>query len=44
MKSDKSRVMDYIKKLDNYDGPEIAKICLDDEYKLYEEAFYIYSK
>ena len=34
--------MDYIKRLDNYDGPEIAKIALDDKYRLYEEAFEIY--
>jgi len=26
--ADKSRVMDYINRLDNYDGPEIAKIAL----------------
>lgn len=25
IKSDKSKVMDYIKRLDNYDGAEIAK-------------------
>ena len=36
IKSDQSRVMDYINRLDNYDGPEMAKIALDDKYKLYE--------
>ena len=36
IKSDQSRVMDYINRLDNYDGVEIAKIALDPKYGLYE--------
>jgi clathrin heavy chain len=44
IKADKTRVMDYINRLDNYDGPEIAKIALGDPYCLYEEAFLIYKK
>lgn len=32
IKSDKSRVMDYVKRLDNYDGPAIAQIALGEEY------------
>mmetsp|Transcript_25743 Transcript_25743/g.76674 ORF Transcript_25743/g.76674 Transcript_25743/m.76674 type:complete len:1721 (-) Transcript_25743:262-5424(-) len=44
IKADKTRVMDYINRLDNYDGPEIAKIALGDPYHLYEEAFLIYKK
>jgi len=44
IKADKDRVMDYINRLDNYDGPEIAKIALGDPYGLYEEAFIIYKK
>jgi len=44
IKADKARVMDYINRLDNYDGPEIAKIALGDPYGLYEEAFLIYKK
>merc|ERR1711998_204693 len=36
IKADKTRVMDYINRLDNYDGPEIAKIALGDPYNLYE--------
>merc|ERR1712232_1160099 len=44
IKSDKTRVMDYINRLDDYDGPEIAKIALGDPYNLYEEAFLIYKK
>jgi clathrin heavy chain len=44
IKADKGRVMDYINRLDDYDGPEIAKIALGDPYNLYEEAFLIYKK
>jgi len=44
IKADPSRVMDYINRLDNYDGDEIAKIALDPEYQLFEEAFVIYRK
>ena len=36
--------MDYINRLDNYDGPEIAKIALGEQYQLYEEAYIIYTK
>jgi clathrin heavy chain len=38
------RAMDYINRLDNYDGKEIAKIALREEYAMYEEAFAIYKK
>lgn len=38
------RAMEYITRLDSFDGPEIAKIALRDEYQLYEEAFAIYKK
>mmetsp|Transcript_30328 Transcript_30328/g.70760 ORF Transcript_30328/g.70760 Transcript_30328/m.70760 type:complete len:1710 (-) Transcript_30328:179-5308(-) len=44
IKADKARVMDYINRLDNYDGPEIAKIAVGEPYHLYEEAFLIYKK
>lgn len=44
IKSDQSRVMDYINRLDNYDGPEMAKIALDEKYRLYEEALTIFKK
>lgn len=44
IKCDKARVMDYINRLDNYDGPQIAKIAMGEQYKLYEEAFVIYRK
>jgi clathrin heavy chain len=36
--------MDYINRLDNYDGPELARIAQEDEYKLYDEALCIYKK
>lgn len=38
------RAMEYIQRLDNFDGPEIAKIAVRDDYKLYDEAFAIYTK
>ena len=38
------RAMDFINRLDNFDGKEIAKIALREEYSLFEEAFAIYSK
>jgi clathrin heavy chain len=44
IKADKSRVMDYINRLDEYDGPAIAKVALGEPYCLYEEAFLIYKK
>lgn len=42
IKADKSRVMDYINRLDNYDAPDIAQIAISSE--LYEEAFAIFKK
>ena len=44
IKADTSRVMDYINRLDQYDGQELAKIARKDQYKLYDEAFAIYQK
>jgi clathrin heavy chain len=44
IKADKNRVMDYIKRLDNYDGTNIAQIAISDPYNLYEEALVIYKK
>jgi clathrin heavy chain len=42
VKADTSRVSEYINRLDNYDAPDIAKICISSE--LYEEAFAIFKK
>mmetsp|Transcript_59562 Transcript_59562/g.174212 ORF Transcript_59562/g.174212 Transcript_59562/m.174212 type:complete len:1727 (+) Transcript_59562:54-5234(+) len=44
VKADTTRVMDYINRLDSYDGPEIARIALGAPYCLNEEAFLIYKK
>eukprot|EP00398_MALV-I-01_sp_L67-1_P000178 gene178-941_t len=44
LKADKTRVMDYINRLDNFEGDKIAKIALGEPYQLYEEAFVIYKK
>ncbi|KAJ1460266.1 hypothetical protein M885DRAFT_459036 [Pelagophyceae sp. CCMP2097] len=44
IKADKERVMEYVNRLDNFDGPEIAKIAVSDQYALYEEGFVIYTK
>lgn len=42
MKADTTRVSEYINRLDNYDAPDIANICISSE--LYEEAFAIFKK
>ena len=42
IKADRTRVMEYINRLDNYDAPDIANIAISSE--LYEEAFAIFRK
>ncbi|KAF6216139.1 hypothetical protein GE061_000478 [Apolygus lucorum] len=42
IKADRSRVMEYINRLDNYDAPDIANIAINSQ--LYEEAFAIFKK
>ena len=42
IKADKTKVMDYINRLDNYDMPDIANIAVGSE--LYEEALCIFKK
>ncbi|THD27284.1 Clathrin heavy chain [Fasciola hepatica] len=42
VKADKSRVMDYVNRLDNYDAPDVANIAINNG--LYEEAFAIFQK
>jgi len=44
IKADQTRVMDYINRLDNYEGLELAKIAQEDQYELYDEALCIYKK
>jgi clathrin heavy chain len=42
VKADQTRVMEYINRLDNYDAPDLATICIGSE--LFEEAFSIFRK
>uniref|UniRef100_A0A672KGV9 Clathrin heavy chain n=1 Tax=Sinocyclocheilus grahami TaxID=75366 RepID=A0A672KGV9_SINGR len=42
IKADRTRVMEYINRLDNYDAPDIANIAISSE--LFEEAFAIFRK
>ncbi|XP_058100764.1 clathrin heavy chain 2-like isoform X2 [Magnolia sinica] len=42
IRADKSRVMDYVNRLDNFDGPAVGEIAVEGE--LYEEAFAIFKK
>ena len=42
IKADHSRVMDYVNRLDNFDGPAVGEIAVSSE--LYEEAFAIFKK
>ena len=42
VKADHTRVMDYVQRLDSFDGPAVADVALDKE--LYEEALAIYKK
>ena len=36
--------MEYVNRLDNFDGPDIAKIAASEQHELYEEALTIYMK
>nr|GEZ00807.1 clathrin heavy chain 1-like [Tanacetum cinerariifolium] len=42
IKADQSRVMDYINRLDNFDGTAVGEVAV--EAQLYEEAFAIFKK
>eukprot|EP00475_Leptophrys_vorax_P034731 TRINITY_DN56473_c0_g1_i1.p1 TRINITY_DN56473_c0_g1~~TRINITY_DN56473_c0_g1_i1.p1 ORF type:complete len:919 (-),score=143.56 TRINITY_DN56473_c0_g1_i1:348-3104(-) len=42
IKADKTRVMDYVNRLDNFDGPAVGEIAVGSE--LFEEAFAIFKK
>ena len=44
IRANKEKVMEYINRLDNFDGPDIAKIAASEQYELYEEALTIYIK
>ncbi|XP_031504646.1 clathrin heavy chain 2-like isoform X1 [Nymphaea colorata] len=42
IRADKSRVMDYVNRLENFDGPAVGELAVEAE--LYEEAFAIFKK
>ncbi|KAM7256318.1 hypothetical protein ACFE04_012059 [Oxalis oulophora] len=42
IKADTSRVMDYVNRLDNFDGPAVGEVAV--EAQLYEEAYAIFKK
>lgn len=44
IRANKEKVMEYINRLDNFDGPDIAKIAASEVNALYEEALTIYIK
>lgn len=44
VKAKQEKVMDYINRLDNYNGNQLAKICQEEQYGLYEQALCIYKK
>eukprot|EP01006_Ploeotia_vitrea_P027592 TRINITY_DN60369_c0_g1_i1.p1 TRINITY_DN60369_c0_g1~~TRINITY_DN60369_c0_g1_i1.p1 ORF type:complete len:1280 (-),score=86.00 TRINITY_DN60369_c0_g1_i1:31-3870(-) len=44
IRANKEKVMEYINRLDNFDGPDIANIACAEEHGLYEEGFAIYTK
>jgi clathrin heavy chain len=44
IKAKQEKVMDYIYRLDNYDGPQLANICQEEQYALFDQALCIYKK
>ncbi|KAI8149640.1 hypothetical protein BJV82DRAFT_662929 [Fennellomyces sp. T-0311] len=42
VKADASKVMDYVSRLDNFDAPDVAEVCIGEG--LFEEAFAIFKK
>lgn len=42
IKADSGRVMEYVRRLDNYDGEDVAQVAIGEE--LFEEAFAIHQK
>ena len=44
IRAKKEKVSEYINRLDNFDGPDIAKIAASEAHELYEEALTIYVK
>jgi clathrin heavy chain len=44
IRANKTKVMEYVNRLDNFDGPDIAAIAASEANELYEEALTIYVK
>ena len=44
IRADTTRVMDYINRLNNYDGDQLAAMALEPKHGLYQEALCIYKK
>ena len=44
IRAEPAKVMEYIDRLDHFDGPEIAKIACSEQHELFEEGFAIYTK
>ncbi len=44
IRANREKVMEYINRLDNFDGPTVAKMAVSEEYGLYEEALTVYIK
>ena len=44
IRADTTRVMNYINQLKNYNGNQLAEMCLDEKYNLFDEALCIYKK
>lgn len=44
IRSETSRVMDYINRLDNYDGIKLANMCKEPQHALFDEALVIFKK
>ena len=44
IKAKQEKVMDYINRLDNYNGEKLANICQEQQYGLFEQALCIYKK
>lgn len=44
IRASREKVMEYINRLDNFDGTDIAKMAASDQHCLYEEALTIYVK
>jgi len=44
MKAAPDKVMGYVDRLDNFHGPDIAKLAISEQHELFEEGYAIYCK